>query len=126
MAPHRTIQEMIDNPVSAFELFPGLEEDITRRIGHSETRIKNWIISGILANLVILIGIGAPLIYYLGTMQAQATTAMAQVAKITATLDQRSGWMTEREMWEIRAEAAMEAKGISIPSRTTYQLRRDR
>lgn len=76
-----------------------------------------------MANLLILIGIGAPLIYYLGTMQAQASAAMASIAKISTTIEQRGSWMQEREMWEIRAEAAMRTKGVVIPERGAYRLR---
>lgn len=121
MPPTRTIQEMIDNPVSAFELFPTLEEEVDRRITHSETRIKFWVISGVLANLIVLIGLGAPLVYYLGTMQAQATTAMTGLSQLTAEVEKRGSWMQEREMWEARVEAKLEAQGVAIPSRGTYR-----
>jgi len=70
-----------DSAFKATDLFPDLDEDINRRINHAEVRIKYWVILGVLVNVIALVGLGAPLVYYLGTMQAQAGVAIANLSK---------------------------------------------
>jgi hypothetical protein len=67
------------------------DRDVSQRILHSETRIKNWVIGGVLANLVILIGIGAPMVWYLGQLSAQVGVIAqldGEVKKLRSDVDQ--------------------------------------
>lgn len=59
------------------------DRDVSQRILHSETRIKNWVIGGVLANLVVLIGIGAPMVWYLGQLSAQTSNLISTMTQLT-------------------------------------------
>lgn len=59
---------------------PIMSDEIDRRIQHAEQRIKFWVISGVLANLLILIGATVPTVFYLG--QLDHTMSQAQVQKV--------------------------------------------
>lgn len=97
--------------IKATDLFPDLDEDIDRRIAHAETRIKYWVIIGVLANVAALIGLGAPLIYYLGSMQAQASVAIASLSKSSDQLERQQNWIRKREMKDASLEAWAKTKG---------------
>lgn len=47
---HRAVDERGIPQVRATDLFPELSDDIDRRIMHSETKIKLWVIGAVLAN----------------------------------------------------------------------------
>lgn len=68
-------------PENPYELY---ETDLDRRILHSETRIKNWVIGGVLANLLVLGGIGAPMVYYLGQLSVQISSSAAVLNQLSA------------------------------------------
>lgn len=68
-------------PESSFEAY---ERDVQARILHSETRIKNWVIGGVLANLLVLIGIGAPMVYYFGQLSTQTATSATVLNQVAA------------------------------------------
>lgn len=60
--------------------------DLDRAIEYSTLRIKFWVISGVLANFLILTGVMAPVIFYLGQIDSQlkverATTELARSRK---------------------------------------------
>jgi len=92
-----------------------LHEDMDRRILHSETRIKNWVIAGVLANLLVLIGIGAPLVYYLGSISAQSTMAITQLSETNNRLAIMDRWIRRHEVWDATVEAWMESQGYRPP-----------
>lgn len=89
-----------------------LHEDIDRRISHSEMRIKNWVIAGVLANLLVLIGIGAPLVYYLGSISAQSVMAITQLNATQTQLSTINEWIRRREIKDAAVEAWMQGKGF--------------
>lgn len=108
----------VDGPIKATELFPDLDEDMDRRILHSETRIKYWVIVGVLANVIMLIGLGAPLIYYLGTMQAQATAAIASINKSNEIQDRQERWIRDHEIRDASLEQWAQGQGYTPPPST--------
>ena len=59
---------------------PILSDEIDRRIQHAEQRIKFWVISGVLANLIILLIATVPTIFYLGQLDQTIKTAEIKVA----------------------------------------------
>lgn len=109
-----------ERPQNVYELFPELSSDIDRRIVHSETRIKNWVIGGILANLIALIFAAIPLVYYLGQIQAQSSQALQTIQSTSAELERRRDWMLDRQLWEQSMESWAAQHGY-VPS-----VRRDR
>lgn len=109
-------------PVNLYELFPELSQDVDRRIAHAETRIKYWVVAGVLVNLVSLVIAAIPLVYYLGGVQAQ-TGSVAQTVQSTSTeLQRRGDWMQDRELWEQSMESWAQQKGY-IPPRDTRRFR---
>lgn len=108
----------IETPIKATELFPDLDEDIDRRILHSETRIKYWVIVGVLVNVLAVIGLGAPLIYYLGTMQAQATAAIASLNKSDEVQDRQDRWIRDHEIRDASLEQWAQRQGYTPPPPT--------
>ena len=101
--------KLADSPDSAFHTL------LDREILHSETRIKFWVVAGVLANLVILIGIGAPLIYYLGTIQSQANSAMVTIQATSVKLQEVEERVNRHELWESAAETWMNQQGFVAP-----------
>lgn len=101
--------KLADSPDSAFHTL------LDREILHSETRIKFWVVAGVLANLVILIGIGAPLIYYLGTIQSQANSAMITIQATSVKVQDIEQRVNRHELWESAAESWMNQKGFVPP-----------
>lgn len=65
----------------SFGTYDAYDADVNRRIEHAETRIKYWVIGGICANLLAMMGVGIPMVYYLGTLNAQTTQAITQMGK---------------------------------------------
>ena len=94
--------------IRARDLFPELDEDIDRRILHSETRIKYWVVAGVIANLVTLLLGGIPMVYYLGQMSEKMNMALVSNKLTTDVLAQRGDWMKEREIWESQIEGHLD------------------
>lgn len=99
--------------------YPEYDRDITLRLVNSETRIKNWVITGVVSNLLLLLATGGPLVYYLGqlsaqnTMVVQSTTATAsQIEVIVKRMDRLEFEASSRESWMIE-------RGYKPPYRRT-------
>lgn len=101
--------------VRGVELFPDIDEEMDRRILHSEQRIKNWVLIGILSNIGILMGAGIPSVYYLGQVSRDVAMMAAKVNEQQEILDSRSKWIDDRIKWEIYAEEWMKTKGFVPP-----------
>lgn len=97
------------------ESYEAYERDVTQRISHSETRIKYWVIAGVVANLLVLIGVGVPMVYYLGQMSAQATEVIASVAKTSMQLDKIEVTQRRQAVWQYAAEQWMQSQGFLPP-----------
>lgn len=61
--------------------YDAYDADVNRRIELSETRIKYWVIAGVIANLLAAISLGIPLVYYLGSLNTQTATAITKLDK---------------------------------------------
>ena len=103
-------------PVAPFDLFPDLKGDIDERVQHSEVRLKNWVLAGVIANLLVAIGGAGPIVFYLGQISRDINTSLATQQAQTVELQARQKWMQDRMVWEARVEAALEAKGFKMPS----------
>lgn len=79
-------------------------DDIDTRILAAEQRIKLWIVSSVLGYMVTLIGIGAPMIWYMSSLNSQFADAIQIVNRSEQTLQQRGLWMQDREVWENEVE----------------------
>lgn len=101
--------------MKASDLFPDIDEELDRRISFSELRIKNWIILGILGNIVTLVGAALPVIFYLGQMNATATQALDTIRQQQIQLDITREWRAERMLWESSTEQWMISKGYVPP-----------
>lgn len=102
------------DPVNVFDLFPTLSEDIDRRISHAETRIKNWVMTGILVNLFTLLAVVGPSVYYLGKVSMTMESAIQAIHDVQVVQNRRGGWMLERTYWESRMEDWAVANGYKV------------
>ena len=112
----------IPQPVKATELFPELSADMDRRISHSETRLKFWVVGGVLANLIALAAIGLPMVYYAGQVVEQIETdrrvaaqEFVEGAERDAILAARGIWMQDRRAWELSVEPYLRELGWNPP-----------
>lgn len=99
------------------EQFPALDDDIDRRIDHSEGRIKYWVIGGILANLVALIGVGVPLVYIFGTMQQQSSNTLATVVALQTQVSQLELRLRREEIHTLMIDTWAVQKGYAPDAR---------
>lgn len=91
------------------------ESDVNRRILHSETRIKAWVIGGVLANLLVLIGIGAPMVYYLGQLSAQTTASSISLNKISSDIQTNKARVRNLEQRQNAIARFLEKQGFETP-----------
>lgn len=97
------------------DLFPELSQDMDRRILHAETRIKYWVVAGVLMNLLIFLSAGLPLVYYLGQIQTQARAALDTIKTTTQVVNDRNKAIQRQELWEQSIESWAESKGYKPP-----------
>lgn len=90
-------------------------EELDRRILHSESRIKFWVIGGILANILSLAAVAIPLIFYLGQMQTQFASTVASAGVSESELRKLDRWKLEREIWEQAVNNHLSPKGFQPP-----------
>lgn len=102
--------------VKATELFPELSDDINRRITASETRIKYWVIMGILGNTVGLLAIALPLVFYLGQISTSFDSTVEQVAETRRLAVVDGDWKRDQMIWRATAEQWMIAQGFIPPA----------
>lgn len=112
----------VPTPVKATDLFPELSNDMDRRIAHSETRLKFWVVGGVLANLIALAAIGLPMVYYAGKLVEQieadrlvAKAELIEAAERDAILAARGIWMQDRRAWELSVEPFLKDLGWTPP-----------
>ena len=97
------------------DVYSAYDADVNRRIQHAETRIKYWVIGGVLANLLALVGLGAPLVYYLGTLNAQTTSAITTVATVNTNLSKMDDKLRELEFRQRSVMTYLKGKGFEPP-----------
>jgi hypothetical protein len=97
------------------EAYEAYDQDVTRRLDHAETRIKYWVVAGICANLLALVGLGIPMVYYLGTLNAQTTQALTTVNTSAAQLSQLNSRLARLEFQAASREAWMVSQGYNPP-----------
>lgn len=101
----------------AFDLFPELSDDMDRRIMHSETRIKFWIIGGVLANVLVAVGGVIPIVYMLGQVSSQFATAVQGIDNNTTQLNEQGTWRQNQELWKADVEAYLRQQGYETRER---------
>ena len=88
-----------------------LEHDIDTKIDSAVTRMKFWVISAVLTQVVALL----PVIFFLGGIYNSNNQALDLMRKQQSMLEQRGVWMSERERWEQSIETWAEPKGYVRP-----------
>lgn len=111
------VQRAVDQlkPVDPYALFPELNEDIDRRISHSEQRIKYWVIFGVLVNFVALTMAAVPAVFFMGQVSQSASTIAASVSKQDTRFDGVQAEMTRQFIWRNAANQWMGSKGFVPP-----------
>lgn len=79
------------------DAYAAFDRDVSSRLMHLETRIKYWVIAGVVTNLLALIGLGIPLVYYLGTLNAQTSAAISTVNITSASINSLTERVTRLE-----------------------------
>lgn len=95
----------------------GFDDEVDKKISYSERGIKNWVLLGILANVLVAIAGVVPIVFYLGSMQAQFTDALNRISESNIQLKAQAIWMKDREIWEAQIEATLRERGIDTPTR---------
>lgn len=91
------------------------EAEVDRRILHSETRIKSWVIGGVLANLILLASVGLPYVYFAG-QTAKSLGDMADDSKgQTEKFREMQIWMRNHEILQQSMQIWMENQGYRPP-----------
>lgn len=100
--------------IHAEDLFPDWGVDVDRRIAASESRIKFWVLGGVITNLVVAVGAAIPLVFFFGQISRDiaATVAAQQASVISA--EETVKWRQARMVWEARVESILESKGITV------------
>jgi len=101
--------------VLGIELFPDLSEEIDRRIMHSETRIKYWVVGGVLVHLLTLAISVIPVVFYLGQISRDISDATNKVNALQVKSDESNTeaarWIRDRMAWEASIEQWAASKG---------------
>lgn len=77
-----------------------------------ERRLKLWIVSAVLAQVLTFL----PVIFFLGGIYTDGRAAVQMLRDQRAELEQRGAWMQDRERWEMSIEVWAERNGYE-PSR---------
>lgn len=92
-----------------------LKEELDRRIENkidaAVTKMKFWVISAVLTQIVAML----PVIFFLGGIYTTNTAALDSIRKLQTVLEQRGTWMSERERWEQSVEQWAGPKGFEPP-----------
>lgn len=99
----------------AIDLFPDLSEELDRRISHAETRVKYWVLVGVIVNFLVAVAAAVPVVYSSGQIAADIRTSLSTQQAQSVELAARAKWMEDRMIWEARVEAALEAQNIDLP-----------
>lgn len=123
MADRRTRHMLLPpEQVHPDELFPEWGHDVDRRIAASESRIKFWILSGVITNLLVAVGAAIPLVFYMGQISRDIAAAVASQEKTAISQAATDNWMRDRMVWEARVESILEGKGLTIRYDSKRQL----
>lgn len=76
-----------------------------------ERRLKLWIISAVLAQVLTLM----PVIFLLGGIYSDGRAAVKMLEQQQSELAQRGRWMQDRERWEMTMEAWAQSEGFKPP-----------
>ena len=88
-----------------------IDAKIDAKIDAAVTKMKFWVISAVLTQIVAM----SPVIFFLGGIYNTNTTALEMLRKQQALLEKRGDWMNERERWEQSMEMWAEPKGYQPP-----------
>lgn len=81
-----------------------------------ERRIKFWIVSAVLAQVITLL----PVIFFLGGIYSDGRVALNMLQEQQMELARRGNWIQDREKWEMAMENWATPKGFERPH---YQRR---
>lgn len=88
-----------------------LEQDIDSKIDAAVTRMKFWVISAVLTQVITFL----PVIFFLGGIYTSNNQALELMQKQQTVLEKRGAWMNERERWEQGIEQWAGPQGFVPP-----------
>lgn len=88
-----------------------LEEKIDAEMQSVLTKMKFWIVSAVLTQVLAL----SPIVFFLGGIYNTNNAALELLQKQQSVLDKRGEWISERERWEQSVEMWAGPKGYQPP-----------
>ncbi len=88
-----------------------IKEYIDQRDSAVEQKIKLWIISSVLAQIITL----CPIIFFLGGIYQSANASFELMKSTQVEMEARGRWMQDRERWEMAMESWAETNGFKPP-----------
>src|SRR5688572_14923029 len=94
--------------VRGLDLFPDVSDEIDRRIGHSEQRIKFWVMAGVAANLLVAILAAIPTIFYMGQASRDISQVQGHVTVMAGEVKEQNVRIQENTIWRARMEERLQ------------------
>lgn len=88
-----------------------IDAHIDRKIETAVSKMKFWVVSAVLTQIVALL----PMIFFLGGIYSTNNAALEILKKQQSEMDRRGTWMHERERWEQGVETYLIPKGFNPP-----------
>ena len=98
-------------PEQLRQLEERIDAKIDTKIDAAVTKMKFWVISAVLTQIVAML----PVIFFLGGIYNTNATALDMLRKQQAVIEKRGEWMNQRERWEQSIEMWAEPKGYAPP-----------
>ena len=98
-------------PEQLRQLEERIDAKIDNKIDAAVTKMKFWVISAVLTQIVAM----SPVIFFLGGIYNTNSAALDMLRKQQVLLEKRGEWMSERERWEQSVELWAEPRGYQPP-----------
>ena len=98
-------------PEQLRQLEARIDAKIDSKIDAAVTKMKFWVISAVLTQIVAM----SPVIFFLGGIYNTNNTALDLLRKQQSVIEKRGDWMNEREKWEQSMELWAGPKGYEPP-----------
>ena len=98
-------------PEQLRQLEARIDAKIDSKIDAAVTKMKFWVISAVLTQIVAM----SPVIFFLGGIYNTNNTALDLLRKQQSVIEKRGDWMNEREKWEQSMELWAGPKGYQPP-----------
>lgn len=81
-------------------------DEEAKAVEHVESRIKLWVVSGLVTNMLAMLMVTIPMIYYLGSISAQ-------FERLARDSESQAAVVRDLELWRQRVDAQAEYQGFA-------------